>query len=983
MKRIIACSMLVSIPLFLFADYSEQVNDLTWYYHRKGNGAYSHWAVIDGVQGRFWLPGMEEPITTPIGDIRIPFQLSDPYELGNKIKVKEIGYAAFRSCERITGVVMNSYETKIGDYAFADCTNLTSVATSYGTDCVDLHSGVTEVGSFAFSGCTKLANVIISGAATSIGESAFRGCKNLQRVTIGSHVTSIGELAFANCDNINSLFVEDGNVSFKVDSGMLLSKDGKMLISGVIAHGNVAIPENVSEINGKAFAFCGRLTSVTIPSSVTSIGTSAFYQCGNLNDVIFKGDAPSVDQSCFAGVKSSCCVYVEENSSGWGVSIPGTWNGIQIAYIPAMRTIVFNANGGFLDESFSIKKIRSGNAVGVLPVPSREGYTFAGWRTAENGGEQISETTKVSSDATYYAHWVNTPILIVADGVLKGVADWCGCTSLIIPDSVISIGSSAFKDCTSLTSVTIPDSVTSIGYSAFDGCISLTDLAIPDSVTDIGDYAFYGCRSLSSVLIPNGVNNIGEYTFNGCDSLMRVTIPNSVTSVGSCAFQNCTSLTNVTIPDSVTSIGGGAFGGCNSLTDVAVSDSVTSIGGGAFYGTPFLGKQPYGLVVLGRVVYKMRENGAAEVSVPDGVVSVSEYAFEGCSSLTSVVLPNSLSCIGYRAFYGCRKLSNIVVGENLASIGSGAFAGTQFYNNLPNGLVVLGRVAYCVKGACPSVIYIPSGVTHIAQEAFLGCGELSRISLEGGTVSIGDKAFYGCTGLKSVVIPDSVTDIGDYAFYGCTSLSSVAMGRGVVHIGLNAFSQTPFYLNQQDGLVILGGVAYEMRGSCPESVVIPSNVKRIEDYAFIGCGRLKEVSIPNSVTSIGNYAFYGCNNLISITVAVSDKGSVSIPIEWMKGTSGRTIIDVAANGRKMWECYLFGLNPEAADDDFKITSFPMKADGSPDLEAITFSPPQSKWNISGATPKLKGKAKLSDQWQDVPPDGNPSFRFFTIAVELP
>ncbi len=91
----------------------------------------------------------------------------------------------------------------------------------------------------------------------------------------------------------------------------------------------------------------------------------------------------------------------------------------------------------------------------------------------------------------------------------------------------------------------------------------------------------------------------------------------------------------------------------------------------------------------------------------------------------------------------------------------------------------------------------------------------------------------------------------------------------------------------------------------------------------------------------------------------------------------------AANGRKVWECYVVGLDPQEATDDFKITSFPMKADGTPDFDNIVFDPPQSDWNVSGATPKLKGAATLEGPWTEVPDGGDSSMKFFKVVVELP
>jgi hypothetical protein len=113
-------------------------------------------------------------------------------------------------------------------------------------------------------------------------------------------------------------------------------------------------------------------------------------------------------------------------------------------------------------------------------------------------------------------------------------------TSVIIPNSVTSIGDYAFLYCTGLTSVTIPSSVTSIGYDAFAGCTGLTSVTIPNSVTSIPSYAFEDCTGLTSVTIGTSVTSIGDYAFYGCTSLASVNIPTSVTSIGVWAFNQCT-----------------------------------------------------------------------------------------------------------------------------------------------------------------------------------------------------------------------------------------------------------------------------------------------------------------------------------------------------------------------------------------------------------------------------------------------------------
>ena len=180
--------------------------------------------------------------------------------------------------------------------------------------------------------------------------------------------------------------------------------------------------------------------------------------------------------------------------------------------------------------------------------------------------------------------------------------------NVTIPDSVTSIGSSAFYHCSGLTSVTIPNSVTSIGSSAFSGCSGLTSVTIPHSVTSIGNSAFINCSGLTSVTIPDSLTSIKYHTFYGCSGLTSVTISDSVTSIGSFAFYNCTNLTSMTIPNSVTSIGSSAFLGCSGLTSVKIPDSVTHIGDSAFESC----------------------EGLTSVTIPDSVTSIGSYAFSDC-----------------------------------------------------------------------------------------------------------------------------------------------------------------------------------------------------------------------------------------------------------------------------------------------------------------------------------------------------------------
>ena len=209
--------------------------------------------------------------------------------------------------------------------------------------------------------------------------------------------------------------------------------------------------------------------------------------------------------------------------------------------------------------------------------------------------------------------------------------------SIIIPDSVTTIGEAAFYECSSLTSVTIGDSVTTIGNWAFEYCSSLTSVIIGDSVTTIGEGAFSDCESLTSVTIPDSVTTIGKWAFAFCSSLTSVTIPDSITTIGEWAFADCRSLTSVTIPDSVTTIGDSAFHYCISLTSVTIPDSVTVIEDSTFV-----------------FCYSL-----TSVTIPDSVTSIGNNAFQDCRSLYSVTIPDSVTTIGEDVFRYCSSLKSV------------------------------------------------------------------------------------------------------------------------------------------------------------------------------------------------------------------------------------------------------------------------------------------------------------------------------------
>ena len=290
--------------------------------------------------------------------------------------------------------------------------------------------------------------------------------------------------------------------------------------------------------------------------------------------------------------------------------------------------------------------------------------------------------------------------------------DCSGLTSITIPDSVTSIGGGSFSHCSGLAAIkvsennkyyisdngilfnknkselicypagktgksySIPDSVTSIGNSAFSYCSALTSITIPDSVTSIGNNVFLSCSGLTSITIPDGVTSIGFYAFEDCSGLKSITIPKGVTSIGNGAFSYCSSLTSITIPDGVTSIGSGAFGGTPLLDEQ--NTTVKYVGKWAVY-CDYDAESAViksGTVGIADDAFSYR-SGLASITIPGSVTSIGAGAFWSCSGLTSITIPDSVTSIGDRAFSSCTGLASITIPDSVTSIGDYALGYTR------------------------------------------------------------------------------------------------------------------------------------------------------------------------------------------------------------------------------------------------------------------------------------------------------------------
>ena len=628
--------------------------------------------------------------------------------------VTSIGEYAFYNCSGLTSVAIPNSVTSIGDRAFWGCSGLTSVT---------IPNSVTSIGDFAFYYCSGLTSVTIPNSVTSIGEWAFYYCSGLTSVTIPNSVTSIGDRAFLGCSGLTSITCEAitpptlGDIVFSsVNKSIPLYVPAESVALYKAANQwkdftNILPIEETPGTCITASGTCGaqgdNLTwELSCDSILTISGTGEMANYSNVSSVPWYSYHSSIQYVVIGNnVTSIGDRAFRDCTSLASVTIPNS--------VTSIGESAFQNCGAITEVTIGSGLIALGKSV----FNKCTAIELVHWNAINYRQQKPNQD---SNCFPFYSSKDNISTFVFGDSVTYIPAyllkDFSRLESIVIPAGVTEIGEYAFAACTGLTSVTIPGSVTSIGYSTFAGCSGLTSIIVESGnmvydsrnncsaiIETATNTLITGCQS---TIIPNSVTSIGNYAFSGCSGLTSVTIPNSVTSIGNGAFSVCTGLTSVTIPNSVTSIGESTFSVCTGLTSVTIPNSVTSIGDNAFYNC----------------------TGLTSVTIPNSVTSIGNSAFYRCIGLTSVTIPGSVTSIGGYAFYKCTGLTSVT---------------------------------------------IPNSVTSIGESTFSHCSSLTSITIPNSVTSIGNYAFYNCTGLTSVTIPNSVTSIGEYAFAACTGLTSI------------------------------------------------------------------------------------------------------------------------------------------------------------------------------------------------------------------